>query len=168
MVHESDVRLNQSGEVWTCRKWKPATDLCSPLDVFPLFSIMRASNPEQWQELPVLTSHLHEDSPQTPQPPQLGGIAVHDGPSASKPSTQPSTSKQGCSGTKRKSRRRPSRRPTKSSKASNEVGNASPVDNVELPDIIITLDDSEYFSDEVQLSSDSSSDSSSDISTSPD
>ena len=71
--------------------------------------------------------------------------------------------------TKRKSRGRPSRRPNKSSKASNEVGNASPLDNVELPDIVITLDDSEYFSDEeVQLSSDSSSDSSSDISTSPD
>ena len=102
--------------------------------------MMRASNPEQWQELPVLTSHL-DDSPQPSQPPQLGEIAVHGGPSVSKPSTQPSTSKQGCTGTKRKSRRRPSRRPAKSSKASNEVGNASPVDNVELPDIIITLDD---------------------------
>ena len=41
------------------------------------------------------------------------------------------------------------------------MGNASPLDNTELPDIVITLDDSEYFSDEeVQLSSDSSSDSS--------
>ena len=41
------------------------------------------------------------------------------------------------------------------------MGNASPVDNTELPDIVITLDDSEYFSDEeVQVSSDSSSDSS--------
>ena len=71
--------------------------------------------------------------------------------------------------TKRKSRGRPSRRPNKSSKASNEVGNTSPLDNTELPDIIITLDDSEYFSDEeVQVSSDSSIDSSSDSSASPD
>ena len=128
-------------------KYGLATDLCSPLDVFPLFCIMRASNPEQWQELPVLTSYLDEGSP-PPQPPQLGGIAVHDGPSVSKPSTQASTSKQSCTGTKRKSRRRPSRRTAKSSKVSNEVGNASPLDNVELPDIVITLDDSEYFSDE--------------------
>ena len=140
---------------YACRNWKPATDLCSPLDVFPLFSILRASNPEQFQELPVLTTHLHEDSPQLPQ---LGGIDVHAGPSASKPSSQPSTSKQSCSGSKRKSRRRPSK-PAKSCKTSSGVGNASPVDNVELPDIIITFDDSEY--DEFRLSSDSDSSSSS-------
>ena len=85
---------------------------------------------------------------------------MHDVPSVSRPSAQASTSESKATkttGTKRKSRRRPSRRQNKSSKSSNEVGNASPLDNTELPDIVITLDDSEYFSDEeVQLSSDSS------------
>ena len=48
------------------------------------------------------------------------------------------------------------------------MGNASPVDNVELPDIIITLDDSEYDEFRLLSDSDSSSGTSSDISTSPD
>ena len=165
MLYQSDVRLSQSGEPYTCRNWRLATKLSSPLDVFPLFSIMRASNPEQLQELLVLTSHMYEDSPHSPQHPQRADTDAQAGPSASKASSQPTAPKQSGSGSKRKSRRRPSK-PAKSCKTSSGVANTSPVDNVEPRDIVITLGDSEY--EEFNLSSDSdSSSSSSDILTSP-
>ena len=165
MLYQTDVRLTQSGEPYTCRNWRPATELSSPLDVFPLFSIMRASNPEQFQELPVLTSHMYEDSPHSPQRPQRADIDAQAGPSASKASAQPTAPKQSDSGSKRKSRRRPSK-PAKSCKTSSEVANTSPVDNVEPPDIVITLGDSEY--EEFNLSSGSDTSSSSgDILSSP-
>ena len=50
MLYPSDVRLNHSGDPYICRNWRPANELSSPLDVFRLFSIIRASNPEQHQE----------------------------------------------------------------------------------------------------------------------
>ena len=49
MLYPSDVRINHSGDPYICRNWKPANELSSPLDVFPLFSIIRAANPEQHQ-----------------------------------------------------------------------------------------------------------------------
>ena len=164
MLYPSDVRINHSGDPYICRNWKPANELSSPLDVFPLFSIIRASNPEQLEVLPVLTSHMYEDSPHSPQHPQRAADA-QAGQSTSKASSQPTAPKQSGSGSKRRSRRKPSK-PAKSCKTSSEVANTSPVDNVEPPDIVITLGDSEY--EEFNLSSDSDTSSSSgDILTSP-
>ena len=97
MLYQSDVRLSQSGEPYTCRNWRPANELSSPLDVFPLFSIIRASNPEQHQELSVLTSHMYQDSPHSPQHPQRA-VDAQAGPSTSKASSQPTAPKQSGSG----------------------------------------------------------------------
>ena len=116
MLYEQDVRLHHTGELWTNRKtWKPASDISSPIEIFPLVSLMKAANPEHLQELPVLANFIEENSP---QPSQLGGNAVHDLPSVSRPSTHASTSDSKAAkttGTKRKSRRRQSRRQNKSS-----------------------------------------------------
>ena len=165
MLYPSDVRINHSGDPYICRSWKPANELSSPLDVFPLFSIVRASNPEQHQEPPVLANLMRQGSPRHPQHSQCGNTVARAGPSTSKDTSQPTVPKQSGSGSKRKTKRRPSK-PAKSCRTSSEVTNASPVDNVEPPDIVITLGDSEY--EEFNLLSDSeTSSSSSDILTSP-
>ena len=67
MLYPSDVRINHSGDPYICRTWKPANELSSPWDVFPLFSIIRASNPEQHQEPPVLANLMRQGSPRQPQ-----------------------------------------------------------------------------------------------------
>ena len=49
MVHEKDVKLHHSGEVWTNRRnWKPASDFSSPIEIFPLVSIMNTGRSYQF------------------------------------------------------------------------------------------------------------------------
>ena len=122
---------------------------------------MKAANPEHFQEIPVLANFIEEVSP---QPSQLGDNVAHALPSAPRPSVNASTSDNKVAkttGTKRKSTRRKPKRQSKSSKYDNVIGNTSPVDNTDLPDIILSLNDSEYFSsdDEVEILDSDSSDS---------
>ena len=165
MLYPSDVRISHSGDPYICRTWKPADELSTPWDVFPLFSIIRASNPEQHQEPPVLANLLRQGSPRHPQQSRCGDTVARAGPSTSKDTSQTTAPKQSGSGLKRKTKRRPSK-PAKVCRANSEINNASPVDKVEPPEIVITLGDSEY--EEFNLSSDSeTSSSSSNIVTSP-
>ena len=124
------------------------------MDVFPLFSIIRASNPEQHQEPPILANLMRQDSLRHPQQSRCGDTIARAGPSTSRDSSQTSVPKQSGSGLKRKARRRPSK-PAKTCRSNSEINNASPVDKVEPPEIVITLGDSEY--EEFNLSSDSNS-----------
>ena len=165
MLYPRDVRISHSGDPYICRSWKPANDLSTPWDVFPLFSIIRASNPEQHQEPPILANLMRQDSPRHPQQSRYGDTVARAGPSTSKDSSQTSAPKQRGSGLKRKARRRPSK-PVKTCRSNSEINNASPVDKVEPPEIVITLGDPKY--EEFNLSSDSeTSSSSSDIVASP-
>ena len=143
MLYPSDVRISHSGDPYICRSWKPTNDLSTPWDVFPLFSIIRASNPEKHQEPPVLANLMRQDSPHHPQQSRCGDTVARTGPSTSKDSSQASVPKQSGSGLKRKARRRPSKS-AKTCRSNSEINNVSPADKVEPPEIVITLDDSEY------------------------
>ena len=143
MLYPSDIRLNQSGDPYICKSWKPANAFATPWDVFPLFSILRASNPEKPQEPPVLANLMRHDPPQQLQQSRCGDTVARAGPSTSKDSSQARVLKQSSSGLKRKAKRRPSN-PAKTCRSNSEINNVSPVDKVEPPEIVITLDDSEY------------------------
>ena len=155
MLYPSDIRLNQSGDPYICKSWKPASAFATPWDVFPLSSILRASNPEKPQEPPVLANLIRQDPPHHPQQSRCGDSVARPGPSTSKNSSQARVLKQSSSGLKRKARRRPSN-PAKTCRSNSEINNVSPVDKVEPPELVITLGDSEY---EEFKSSDSDSDS---------
>ena len=84
MLFEQDIRLYSTGELWTNRKcWKPANDFRSPIEVFPLSSILKALNPEHFQEIPVIADLIEEVSS---EPSQLGDNVDHALPSTSKSS----------------------------------------------------------------------------------
>ena len=84
MLFEQDIRLHSTGELWTNRKcWKPANDFRSPIEVFPLSSILKAANPEHFEEIPVIADLIEEVSS---QPSQLVDNVVHASSSTSKPS----------------------------------------------------------------------------------
>ena len=55
MLYPEDIRFHSSGQQWVNRKkWRPANDVQSPIEVFPLASIIRAANPEHAEELPII------------------------------------------------------------------------------------------------------------------
>ena len=164
MLYPSDVRINPSGDPYICRSWKPANDLSTPWDIFPLFSIIRASNPEKHQEPPVLANLMRQDSPHHPQQSRCGDSVASPGPSTSRDSSQVRVPKQSSSGLKRKARRRPSNL-AKACKSNSEIINVSPVDKVEPPELVITLGDSEY--EEFKSDSDSDSESPSESPSTP-
>ena len=155
MLYPSDIRLNQSGDPYICKSWKPANAVATPWDVFLLVSILRASNPEKPQEPPVLANLMRHDPPHQPQQSRCGDSVASPGPSTSRDSSQVRVPKQSSSGLKRKARRRPSNL-AKACRSNSEIINVSPVDKVEPPELVITLGDSEY---EEFKSSDSDSDS---------
>ena len=165
MLYPSDIKLKQSGDPYICKSWKPASAFATPWDVFPLSSILRASNPEKPHEPPVLANVMRQDPPHHPQQSRCGDSVASPGPSTSRDSSQVRVPKQSSSGLKRKARRRPSNL-AKACKSNSEIINVSPVDKVEPPELVITLGDSEY--EEFNLSSDSETSSrSSNIVTNP-
>ena len=164
MLYPSDIRLNQSGDPYICKSWKPASAFATPWDVFPLSSILRASNPEKPQEPPVLANLIRQDPPHHPQQSRCGDSVARAGPSTSKNSSQARVLKQSSSGLKRKTSRRPSNS-AKTGRFNSEINNVSPVDKVEPPELVITLGDSEY--EEFKSNSDSDNESPSDSPSTP-
>ena len=164
MLYPSDIKLKQSGDPYICKSWKPASAFATPWDVFPLSSILRASNPEKPHEPPVLANVMRQDHPHHPQQSRCGDSVASPGPSTSRDSSQVRVPKQSSSGLKRKARRRPSNL-AKACRSNSEIINVSPVDKVEPPELVITLGDSEY--EEFKSDSDSDSESPSESPSTP-
>ena len=164
MLYPSDIKLTQSGDPYICKSWKPASAFATPWDVFPLSSILRASNPEKPQEPPVLANLIRQDPPHHPQQSRCGDSVARPGPSTSKNSSQARVLKQTSSGLKRKTSRRQSNY-AKTGRFNSEINNVSPVDKVEPPELVITLGDSEY--EEFKSNSDSDNESPSDSPSTP-
>ena len=134
-------------------------------------SIIKAADPEHAEELPIIADLVEDVHSQLPL---LSATVIPSMPSTSKPTTQPPaladymTSK--FTGARRKSvlKRKSRQRQELSGKSIRhdnavDIGNISPFDSTSLPDLILNLNDSEYFDssdDEIKVldqESDSSS-----------
>ena len=171
-LYPEDIRLSSSGQQWVNRgKWLPANDLQSPIEVFPLASIIRAANPEHAEELPIIPDIIEDVNSQLPT---LSTADIPSMPSTSKLTTHPSaladhpTSK--CTGARQKKVVKRKSKPDQeySGKSTHrdsalQIGNVLPLECMNLPDLILNLDESERFDssdDEIQVleqKSDSSS-----------
>ena len=67
MIFQEDVRFHASGQQWINRKsWKPANDFQSPIEIFPLASIIKAADPEHAEELPIIADLVEDVHSQLP------------------------------------------------------------------------------------------------------
>ena len=61
------MRFHASGQQWINRKsWKPTNDFQSPIEIFPLASIIKAADPEHAEELPIIGDLVEDVHSQLP------------------------------------------------------------------------------------------------------